>query len=61
MMGYQALGLFGKDVSLGRNIPQLLGNYQDGDIAYVDLNNDGVVDARDKKCWEIRIRERCWV
>lgn len=49
MMGYQALGLFGKDVSLGRNIPQLLGNYQDGDIAYVDLNNDGVVDARDKK------------
>ena len=49
MIGYQALGLFGKDVSLGRNISQLLGNYQEGDIAYADLNNDGVVDARDKK------------
>lgn len=57
MIGYQALGLFGKDVSLGRNISQLLGNYQEGDIAYADLNNDGVVDARDKKCWGIRIRE----
>ena len=48
MLGYQALGLFGKNVSL--NGPaQLLGNYQEGDIAYADLNNDGLVDSRDRK------------
>lgn len=48
MIGYQSLGLYGKDISLG-SVTQLLGNYQVGDIAYADLNDDGVIDGRDKK------------
>ena len=28
---------------------QLLGSYQEGDIAYADLNGDGYIDGRDKK------------
>lgn len=48
MFGYQSQGLFGKDVPLqGSN--QLLGSYQEGDIAYADLNDDGYIDGRDKK------------
>lgn len=48
MIGYQSLGLFGKNVPLqGAN--QLLGRFQEGDIAYADLNGDGMVDSRDKK------------
>lgn len=48
MFGYQSLGLFGKNIPLqGSN--QFLGHYQEGDIAYADLNNDGKVDSRDKK------------
>lgn len=48
MVGYEALGLFGKDVSI-EGVDQRLGHYQIGDIAYSDLNADGVVDDRDKK------------
>lgn len=48
MVGYQSMGLFGKNVPLqGAN--QLLGRFQEGDIAYADLNGDGYVDSRDKK------------
>lgn len=47
MFGLQAEGLFGKDVPLAGHAVQTFGPYQDGDIAYKDLNNDGVIDARD--------------
>lgn len=46
MFGYQALGLFGKDVSI-KDFNQQLGRYQEGDIAYADLNGDKVIDGRD--------------
>lgn len=49
MFGYEALGLFGKDVALEGSKPQYLGSYQEGDIAYADLNNDGAVDERDQR------------
>lgn len=49
MFGYVSQGLFGKDVALDRDVEQLLGRYQEGDIAYADLNNDGYVDGRDQK------------
>ena len=29
---------------------QSFGNYQVGDIAYADLNNDGMVDNNDQTC-----------
>lgn len=47
MMGHQALGLFGKDVSLAGHPSQFLGTYQEGDIAYADLNKDNRIDDRD--------------
>ncbi len=49
MLGYVAEGLFGKDVPLAGHAVQTFGNYQDGDIAYKDLNDDGFIDALDKK------------
>lgn len=49
MMGYRALGLFGKDVPLAGHPSQFLGSYQEGDIAYADLNNDKMIDDRDKE------------
>lgn len=49
MMGYQSLGLFGKDIDINNGINQTLGEYKEGDIAYADLNNDKVIDSRDKK------------
>ena len=48
MVGYQSVGLFGKDVPLAGS-DQRLGSYQAGDIAYADLNNDGYVDQYDLK------------
>lgn len=48
IMGLQAEGLFGKDIPLGGHPFQSFGSYQNGDIAYADLNNDGVVDSRDE-------------
>lgn len=47
MYGLQALGLYGKDVSLTGAPSQSYGPYQVGDIAYADMTNDGVVDDRD--------------
>lgn len=49
MFGYVSQGLFGKEVDLNRDVEQLLGRYQAGDIAYADLNGDGMVDGRDQK------------
>ncbi len=50
LYGYVALGLFGKDVELEGAPHQTLGEYGVGDIAYADLNNDGVVDSNDRTC-----------
>lgn len=50
MFGYVAIGLFGKDVDLNASIPhQTLGAYQEGDIAYENLNNDDIIDSNDRK------------
>ncbi len=49
MMGYVSNGLFGKDVDLNGYPRQLLGYYGIGDIAYVDLNNDGKIDDSDRQ------------
>lgn len=48
IMGYKALGLFGKDVPLEGHPYQTLGNYKEGDIAYEDMNGDKIIDERDK-------------
>ena len=48
IFGLQAEGLFGKDVPLNGHTPQSFGPYQNGDIAYADLNGDGVIDSRDE-------------
>lgn len=48
IMGYEALGIYGKDVQLG-NVQQLLGHYGVGYLAYKDLNQDGLVDQKDQK------------
>ena len=49
MTGHVAEGLFGRDVDIENHPSQAFGHYQDGDIAYQDLNGDGVVDGRDVK------------
>lgn len=48
MTGYQALGLYGKDVDLNRDVYQSFGPCQAGDIAYADLNGDKIIDGNDK-------------
>ena len=50
IMGYESLGLFGKDVDLASAPDQsaLGGPYGIGDIAYKDQNNDGVINDLDK-------------
>jgi TonB-linked SusC/RagA family outer membrane protein len=48
IQGYVAEGLFGKEVPLAGHVVQTLGTYQEGDIAYADLNRDGLIDERDK-------------
>ena len=48
IIGYRALGLFGKDVNLATATPQNLGQYGDGYIAYENINGDGIVDERDQ-------------
>ena len=48
LFGLQALGLFGKDIVLQQHPFQTFGPYQNGDIAYADLNNDLVIDSRDE-------------
>jgi len=49
ILGLVSQGLFGRDnISISEHEPQLFGTYRDGDIAYKDVNGDGVVDARDQ-------------
>ncbi|WP_372772781.1 SusC/RagA family TonB-linked outer membrane protein [Mangrovibacterium sp.] len=48
MMGYEALGLFGKDVEITGAPTQMFGPYGEGDIAYKDQNGDGMIDDLDK-------------
>jgi len=49
MYGYVSEGLFGKDVDIDSHPTQHLGDYQEGDIAYKDLNNDDIIDERDRE------------
>lgn len=49
MFGLVSEGLFGKNVSLDGHPRQAFGSYGNGDIAYKDLNDDGVIDNRDEK------------
>lgn len=49
MFGYVSEGLFGKDVQLADHAFQTFGPYGEGDIAYKDLNNDQIIDNRDRK------------
>lgn len=46
--GLRAEGLFGKDIPLNGHPIQSFGPYQNGDIAYADLNQDGVIDSHDE-------------
>ncbi len=48
VMGYESLGLYGKDVGLEGAPKQLFGPYGEGDIAYKDQNGDGVIDDLDR-------------
>ncbi|MCG8578676.1 MAG: SusC/RagA family TonB-linked outer membrane protein [Bacteroidales bacterium] len=48
IMGYEALGLYGKDVALEGAPQQLFGPYGVGDIAYKDQNGDNVINDLDK-------------
>lgn len=49
IFGWEAQGLFGKDIVLEGHPKQNFGDYQVGDIAYADLNGDDVIDDNDKK------------
>lgn len=49
MFGYVTEGIFGKDVQLQGHSPQTFGPYGNGDIAYKDLNNDGIINTLDRK------------
>ena len=49
MMGYVSQGLFGPDVDIDGHPLQTFGPYGIGDIAYADLNNDGVIDDNDRQ------------
>ncbi|GAF02757.1 SusC/RagA family TonB-linked outer membrane protein [Saccharicrinis fermentans] len=48
IMGYESLGLFGKDVALEGAPKQMFGSYGVGDIAYKDQNGDNIIDDLDK-------------
>jgi len=49
MFGYVTEGIFGKDVPLQGYAAQTFGTYGNGDIAYKDLNNDGIINTLDRK------------
>lgn len=49
IMGYVSQGLFGKEVELDGHPVQMFGNYGNGDIAYADLNDDQIIDEKDRK------------
>jgi len=50
MFGYVSRGLFGRDIDMSQphSLPTF-GDYQPGDIAYEDLNEDGMIDDRDRQ------------
>ena len=48
IIALQDEGLFGRDVPLASHALQTYGVYTDGDVAYVDQNKDGIIDARDE-------------
>lgn len=47
MQGLVAQGLFGKDVAMEGHPVQTFSDYQNGDIAYQDINGDKIIDGRD--------------
>lgn len=47
--GYVAKGLFTSQQQIDNAPRQYIGPYTVGDIAYEDLNNDNIIDARDRK------------
>lgn len=49
MFGYDALGLFGKDIDLANSPAQTFGQYGIGDIAYRDIVPDGVINEFDRE------------
>ena len=49
MFGYVTEGIFGKDVELQGHAMQTFGTYGEGDLAYKDLNNDGLINTLDRK------------
>ena len=48
IVGLVSEGIFGKDVSLNGHATQTFGSYGIGDLAYKDLNGDGVIDSTDQ-------------
>ncbi len=48
-LGYVSEGLFGKDVDLSSHVVQNLGQYQNGDIAYKDINHDNIINEQDRQ------------
>lgn len=47
ILGYKSLGIYGKDIQYEPG-KQMLGEYGIGDLAYLDYNEDGIVDMRDQ-------------
>lgn len=47
--GYRAIGTFTDQGDIDNSPTQSFGNVYPGDIKYADLNNDNVIDARDKE------------
>ncbi|MEC3966209.1 TonB-dependent receptor [Flagellimonas halotolerans] len=46
--GYRTNGLYQNDAEVAAAVPDALGTPSPGDIRFVDVNNDGVVDAEDR-------------
>ncbi|MEC7771779.1 MAG: TonB-dependent receptor [Bacteroidota bacterium] len=46
--GYKTDGLYQNDAEVAAAVPDALGTPSPGDIRFVDVNNDGVVDANDR-------------
>lgn len=49
LFGYVSEGLFGKDIDITTHTSQYFGSYQNGDIAYSDLNADSKVNELDRQ------------
>lgn len=50
LYGYISSGLFPKDFNSSDYPVQTMGQYQAGDIRYVDMNGDGIIDDLDMRC-----------